>query len=169
MIPSNILVYLLRRDLRVSDNPILDHIATSSGHGFTHLLPCYIFPAHQTEVSGFIKGDANNPYPEARSQVAGYWRCGPHRAEFIGQAVLDVKKSLQTLGNDLVIRVGMFGDAVQALVEGLKQNGHSVGAVWMVGHEGVEEARDEEAVASVCEKNGIGFKLWADEKYFIDE
>lgn len=51
---SNILIYLLRRDLRVSDNPILHAFSTREDHGFTHLLPLYVFPAQQLEAMGFI-------------------------------------------------------------------------------------------------------------------
>ncbi|KAK5653391.1 hypothetical protein OQA88_8876 [Cercophora sp. LCS_1] len=76
MSKSNILVYVLRRDLRVADNPILHHLA-SNNHGFTHILPIYVFQAHQVEVSGFLVNGAKSPYPEARSRVGRYWRCGP--------------------------------------------------------------------------------------------
>ncbi|PTD03473.1 hypothetical protein FCULG_00012838 [Fusarium culmorum] len=41
MAGNKLLVYLLRRDLRTIDNPILHHLATFD-HGFTHLLPIYI-------------------------------------------------------------------------------------------------------------------------------
>ncbi|KAK3940593.1 cryptochrome [Diplogelasinospora grovesii] len=166
---TNTLIYVLRRDLRVSDNPILHHLATSSDHGFTHLLPVYVFPAQQIEVSGFIRDGGKSPYPEAKSRVGGYWRCGPHRARFIGEAVGDVKRSLASLGSGLVVRVGMPADVVGDLVEGLLEKQHGVGAVWMTDHEGFEEKQDEKAVASVCEKHGVGFKLWLDEKYFIDD
>jgi deoxyribodipyrimidine photo-lyase len=67
MAPSNILIYLLRKDLRISDNPIFNALITEKDHGFTHLLPLYIFPAQQIELSGFIKDeDTKSPYPEAR-------------------------------------------------------------------------------------------------------
>src|SRR4051812_20077249 len=79
MSDSKLLIYLMRRDLRVSDNPILHSLATEKDHGFTHLLPLYVFPAQQVEVSGFIHAEGKkSPYPEARSQVGGFWRCGPH-------------------------------------------------------------------------------------------
>jgi deoxyribodipyrimidine photo-lyase len=32
-----------------------------------------------------------------------------------------------------------------------------------------EEVDDQNAVASVCSENNINFKLWQDEKYYIDE
>lgn len=165
---NNIVIYLVRRDLRVADNPILNHLA-SADHGFTHVLPVYVFPAHQMEISGFIKDGSNSPYPEARSQIGGYWRCGPHRAKFVGQAVWNLKESLESLGLGLVLRAGMPADIIQQLLEGLHERQHKVGAVWMIGEEGVEEQRDERAIYSACEKHGVDFKLWTDEKYFVDE
>jgi len=163
------LLVVFRRDLRVADNPIIHHIATSKELGYAYLLPVYVFPAHQTELSGFIQGGAENPHPEAKSRVGGYWRCGPHRATFIGQAVWDVKESLEALGSGLVIRVGDIVGAVGDLVKGLQQNDHSVGAIWMTSHEGTEEHDDQKAVSSLCEETGAQFKIWTDEKYFIDE
>lgn len=165
---NSIAIYLVRRDLRVSDNPILSHL-TSADHGFTHVLPVYVFPANQMEISGLIKDGSSSPYPEARSQVGGYWRCGPHRARFIGQAVWNLKESLESLGLGLVLRAGMPGDVILQLIQGLQEKQHKVGAVWMIGEEGVEEQRDERAISSACEEQGVELKLWTDEKYFVDE
>ncbi len=169
MAPAGTIIWLLRRDLRVADNPILHHLATSPDHGFAHFLPVYVFPAQQIELSGFLKDGAKNPFPPAKSHIGRFWRCGPHRARFIGQAVWDTKTSLEALGSGLAVRVGMIPNVVRELIEGLKQKGETVTAVWMTSHEGVEERRDEKDVASLCEKNGAEFKLWVDEKYFIDE
>lgn len=170
MAGGKLLVYLLRRDLRVSDNPILHHLATARSHGFTHVLPVYIFPAHQIEISGFIdQQDAKSPYPPARSAVGKFWRCGPHRVKFLSQAVWCMKTSLDSLGSGLVIRVGKHGDVLQHLVANFKGEDTAVSAVWMTEENSWEELREQKDVASVCADNGIDFKLWPDEKYFIDE
>jgi deoxyribodipyrimidine photo-lyase len=169
MSASNILIYLVRRDLRVSDNPILHHLSTTSDHRFTHLLPVYVFASHQIEVSGFIKDGSKSPYAEAKSCVGRFWRCGPHRAKIITSSVWDMKKSMEELGSGLVIRAGQYGDILKALLSGLQEDNHKVGAVWITADEGVEEKRDEKALAAVCADSGIEFKVWADEKYFIDE
>jgi deoxyribodipyrimidine photo-lyase len=169
MSASNVLIYLVRRDLRVSDNPILHRLASSSHHGFTHLLPVYVFPAHQIEVSGFIKDGSQSPYPEARSEVGQFWRCGPHRVRFIASSVWDFKTSLSSLGSDLLIRVGRYGDVLTSILDGLKEKDLKVGAVWMTFDEGVEEKRDEKDVSSICSSAGVDFQGWVDEKYFIDE
>ncbi|KAK9781561.1 putative DASH family cryptochrome [Seiridium cardinale] len=169
MSASNIAIYLVRRDLRISDNPILHQFASSPDHGFTHLLPVYVFPSHQIEISGFIKDGSNSPYPEARSAVGRFWRCGPHRAKIMASSVWDMKSSLESLGSGLTIRVGQYGDTLKSIVHTLKDKNHKVGAVWMTADEGVEERRDEKALASICAEFGIEFRAWADEKYFIDD
>ncbi|KAL5866762.1 hypothetical protein ACKVWC_010656 [Pyricularia oryzae] len=169
MAPRNVLIYLFRKDLRVSDNPILHGLATQKDHGFTHLLPVYIFPANHIEISGFISDQSEkSPYPEARSKVAGYWRCGPYRAKFISQAVWDVKNSLESINSGLLLRLGSFQDVLEGLLDGLKARGDTC-SVWMVGEEGLEEIQDEISISNVCRTRGYDFKKLVDEKYFIDD
>ncbi|GAB1311592.1 Cryptochrome DASH [Madurella fahalii] len=166
---SRVLLYVVRRDLRVSDQPIFHHLAGSTDHGFSHFLPVYIFPAQQLDVSGFIKDGSANPYPDARSRLGRYPRCGPHRAKFLAECVWDLQQSLEALGSGLLIRVGMVGDVTRSLAEGLTTIGRKVAAIWMTSHEGTEENHDERAVAMVCNDFGAEFKLWEDEKYLIDD
>ncbi|TAQ88712.1 hypothetical protein B7494_g2951 [Chlorociboria aeruginascens] len=168
--PPNILVYLLRRDLRASDNPILHSLATQKDHGFTHLLPVYVFSAQQIEVSGFVDEETGkSPYPEARSRVAGFWRCGPHRAKFLARSVWDVKNSLEEVGSGLCVRVGMVGEVVKGVLEGIGKGDGKVGAVWMTGEESLEEKREESDVRDACEEADVDFKIWGDEKYLVDD
>lgn len=169
MAQSNILIYVMRHDLRLTDNPVLHHLAVTSDHGFTHVLPLYVFAAHQIEVSGFIKDGSPSPYPEARSTVSKVWRTGPHRAKFIAQSVWALKEDLEAVGSGLLIRAGMLSDVIRHLIEGFSGNEEHVGAVWMTCEEGVEERRDERALSALCEKNGVQFRLWEDEKYYVDE
>ncbi|GJN81312.1 hypothetical protein PLIIFM63780_004845 [Purpureocillium lilacinum] len=129
MAAGRVLVYFLRRDLRVIDNPILQHLATAE-HGFTHLLPV---------------------------------------AKFLAQSVWDVKESLEKLGSGLVIRVGDAKDVLSHLIDGLRDKATTVGAVWMTKELSSEEKIEQDAVESVCSANGIDFKLWLDEKYFVDD
>ncbi len=208
--PQRILIYLLRRDLRIADNPILHEISKlhSQSHApFTHLLPLYVFPAQQVEVSGFLSSEPQgppapqtledhakaedgsrdsagssktiagfealaisqprSPYPEARSQVGGFWRCGHHRAKFLAESVWDVKKGFENLGSGLEIRVGMVGDVVRTVLDGYKDG--EITGLWMTEEEGVEEKREEKSVRREVEKRGAKFRLWKDEKYFVDE
>jgi deoxyribodipyrimidine photo-lyase len=152
------LIYLLRRDLRINDNPIFHSLSTQKDHPFTYVLPLYIFNAQQLEVSGFIpEGDgAKSPYKEARSQVSGFWRCGPHRNKFLADTVC--------------IRVGSTLDVIRSLIPQLSgKPGLKVKAIWMVGEDGIEENAEERAVRDICTEADIDFKLWNDEKYLIDE
>lgn len=172
---QRVLIYILRRDLRLADNPVFHEIHQlwqQSRRPFTHILPVYIFSAQQIEISGFLKDhSARSPYPQARSELGGFWRCGPHRAKFLAESVWDLKSELVNLGRNLVIRVGVIGDVVDDLLQQFKQHGDeaSVYAVWMTEEEGVEEKREERSVRSAAEKAGVDFRPWLDEKYFIDE
>ncbi|KAJ9663096.1 hypothetical protein H2201_005767 [Coniosporium apollinis] len=187
-----ILIYLLRRDLRLADNPILCEVSRLSSQSqapFTHLLLVYVFPAQQIEVSGFLQDpNAKSPYPEARSQVGGFWRCGPHRAKFMTESVWDLKQSLQRVNSGLEIRVGMLGDVIRQILDWYKSEGEDgedgvnvsgdrepgepkgeVTGVWMTSDDATEEKREERDVRRVVESEGIEFRLWKDEKYFIDD
>ncbi|KAK4193173.1 DNA photolyase [Podospora australis] len=166
---SNIIVFVFRMDLRVSDQAVFHHLSTVAGHGFTHLLPVYCFPPNQVEVSGFVSDGTESPYPEARSSVSRYFRCGPYRAKFLAESVWALKETLEDLQSSLLIRVGMAKDVIEHLHGGLKAHNHHIGAVWVASHEGVEEKRDERYLAAFCEAQGIKFRSWTDEKYFIDD
>ncbi|KAF2258592.1 cryptochrome [Lojkania enalia] len=207
MLPAapQILIYILRRDVRLSDNPIFYHASLYSPQSdrksgelqtlnsrekensltvnydtsrFTHLLPVYIFPANQIEVSGFLSSSAGvSPYPEARSYVARLWRTGPYRAKFLAEGVWDLKQRLESLRSKsgLEIRVGQVGAVINHMLEwyrGAEADGSSRGAVagiWMTSEDSTEEKADEEDVRRLAKKNGIEFKAWIDEKYFIDD
>ena len=173
MTSPRVLIYLLRRDLRLSDNPVFNEIAKSfqqSQHPYTHLLPVYVFAAQQIEVSGFLLSESErSPFPEARSNAAGFWRCGPHRATFLAESVWDLKKSLGKVGSGLEIRVGMAGQVIKDMLEAFKKQDTEVVGVWMTDEEGVEEKKEERDVKEATQNADTEFKLWTDEKYFIDE
>lgn len=175
MAHQRVLIYLLRRDLRLSDNPVFHEIykqSQVSQKHFTHILPLYVFAAQQIEVSGFVsESGLKSPYPEARSEVGKFWRCGPHRAKFLAESVWDIKSQLEKCGSGLVIRVGLIGEVIDQLLKQFQQaeKDVSVSAIWMTEEEGVEEKREERDVRKAAERFGIDFRLWLDEKYFIDE
>ncbi|KAL8821887.1 MAG: hypothetical protein Q9191_007221 [Dirinaria sp. TL-2023a] len=170
---SRVLIYLLRRDLRVLDNPVLTEISKTfqqSQHPYTHLLPIYVFAAQQIEVSGFLaSGTERSPFPEARSQAGGFWRCGHHRSRFLAQSVWDVKKSLEGVGSGLEIRVGMLGQVVKHLLDTFKDDGTEVVGIWMTEEEGVEEKQEEREVKKAADAAQTEFRLWIDEKYYVDD
>jgi hypothetical protein len=132
----------------------------------------YIFPAQQIEVSGFLAdSDSRSPYPEARSEIGRFWRCGPHRAKFLAESVWEMKTQLEKTGSGLLIQVGLLGRVIEDLLRQFQQPEEetSVTAIWMTEEEGVEEKREERDVRKAAEKFGVDFRLWLDEKYFIDE
>ncbi|RYP06012.1 hypothetical protein DL764_003429 [Monosporascus ibericus] len=155
--------------MRVSDNPILHKLSTSSDHGFTHLLPLFIFLPQQVEISGLLRDGHESPYPEAKSALGRFWRCGPHRAKFIAKTVWNLKENLEKLGSDLTIRAGALETVLRSVIVKLREKQFNIGAVWMVEEEGDEEKKNEAALAEVCSKAGIDFHVWLDEKYFIDD
>src|ERR1700712_5723747 len=164
MTGQRVLIYLLRRDLRLSDNPVFHEIhklSQQSQKSFTHVLPLYVFAAQQVEVSGFLpESGARSPYPEARSEVGGFWRCGPHRPKFIAESVWDLKSQLEKAGSGLAIRAGLLGRVVEDLLRQFQSaEGVSVSAVWTTEEEGVEEKRDERDVRKAVEKFGVDFRL----------
>ena len=145
-------------------------VTAQSTKPITHVLPIYVFSAQQVEVSGFLTPNVTrSPYPQARSQVGRYWRCGHHRAKFLAESVWDLKEGLRDRSSDLIIRVGMVADVTKALIKELKERGTEVSAIWMTAEEGVEEKREEREIRGIAEDEGQKFKLWADEKYFVDE
>ncbi|KAI0379148.1 cryptochrome [Hypomontagnella monticulosa] len=169
MSKNNLLIYVVRHDLRVSDNPILHHLASTPDHGFTNVLPLFAILPYQIEVSGFLEEGAKSPYPEARSDLGRYWRCGPHRATFIAQSVWNLKDNLEKLGSDLTIRIGKYDEVLRTLINGLRGEGLEVGGVWTIGEEGFEEKRDEKTMSEICSSLNVDFRVWVDEKYFIDD
>lgn len=172
---QRILVYLLRRDLRLADNPIFHHVArvnSQSQKPFTHLLPVYVLPANQIEVSGLIPAGAGqkSPYPEARSSVAGFWRCGKLRAKFTAESVWDLKTDLEQLSSGLVIRAGTVKDVVQSILKGYRDHEDTeIHGLWMTSEEGWEEKVEEEDVKKLLDQENVEFNLTNDEKYFVDD
>lgn len=167
MTAEKVLLYVLRHDLRVSDNPIFHHLSTAD-HGFKYVLPVFVFP-RQIELSGFLKEGAKSPYPPAKSQVGNFWRCGPHRAKFLAQAIWDLKKTLEAHKSGLLIRFGDHGDVVTRIIHHFKSSKTPVTDVWMTDDVAHEELQQQKAVAAACKSSAVNFQLWTDEKYFIDE
>ena len=155
---------------------------------YTHLLPIYVFPSHQVEVSGFIPpgedaaSTPKSPYPEARSQVAGFWRCGPHRAKFLAESVWDLKNTLEQAGSRLHIRVGQVTDVLANIFSHFEPDEDSAGkssteespdpnvvGVWMAKDDGYEERQEAQQIRKVVEGSGREFRLFSDEKYYVHE
>ncbi|KAL7818637.1 hypothetical protein V8C44DRAFT_367126 [Trichoderma aethiopicum] len=169
---GRIVVYLLRRDLRTADNPILHHLSRTGGkHGYTHLLPVYVLPPDQIEVSGLVKDGETSPYPCSLAEVSRYWKCGIHRVRFLAESIWDLKSKLETLGSGLIIRAGSFPDVLGSIVEHYAnhEEGPQVAAVWMTKGFLQEEVNEQQAIASFCDEARIRFTLFRDNRWFIND
>lgn len=80
-----------------------------------------------------------------------------------------MKKSLAASGSGLEIRVGMVGQVVREMLGVFKEAKVEVAGVWMTEEEGVEEKREERDVRQAVHEARTEFKLYTDEKYYIDE
>ncbi|KAF3200796.1 hypothetical protein TWF106_003126 [Orbilia oligospora] len=202
---ERILIYIgsiVRRELRLTDNPILHHISelfSKNRTPFTHLLPVYVFPARQIEISGFLAPDVDttdgstnditntstskptskveSPYPPARSVVGQFPRCGPHRAKFWAESVWDFKTSLESIGSGLAVRVGRIDDILENILDYFKSGKGNYAAgvkcevvgVWITAEEGVAEKTDERNVFRVAGMKGVNIRTWKDEKFLVDD
>jgi deoxyribodipyrimidine photo-lyase len=184
------LLYLIRRDIRLSDNPVFHEVVSAfaeSNCKFTHLLPLYVFQADQVETSGFLTKEAQNdhPFPPARSRIGGFWRCGPHRAKFLAESIIDLQDSLRKIGSDLSMQAGSPETIIERILHGTSSLGSPDGSsdrsfssseaggevieVWMTEEKTIEEKRDEKRIQRIVEKKGLKLRLFKDEKYFLDE
>ncbi|KAF9461864.1 DNA photolyase, FAD-binding/Cryptochrome [Collybia nuda] len=163
------LIYLLRRDLRISDNPIIHALKDSTR--YTHVLPLYVISPSQIEVSGFLKEGMESPYPETRSRIGKFWRCGPHRTRFLAEGLWDLKHGLRSLGSDLVVRVGRMEEIIQGLLLD-KEFSTKVGGVWMAKDWGYEELEEERRVGTTVDSlggGGVEWKVFNGEETLIHE
>lgn len=79
------------------------------------------------------------------------------------------EKGLIGIGSGLEIRVGMAGQVIKELIDAFKQANTEIAGVWMTDEEGMEEKREERDVREVAENAQTEFRLWIDEKYYVDE
>lgn len=63
----------------------------------------------------------------------------------------------------------MIGHVVKELLEAFKKSNTEVAGLWMTEEEGVEEKKEERDVRGIAKDVNIEFKLWVDEKYYVDE
>ncbi len=82
-----------------------------------------------------------------------------------------MKKAFEGVGSGLELRVGLVGQVIKDLLDGYERRGKEaeIVGVWMTEEEGVEEKREERDVRTLMEARGMEFRLWTDEKYFVDE
>ncbi len=117
--PMSTLVWF-RNDLRLHDHQPLDE-AVRAGQP---ILPLYCFDPRQFGQTAF-----------------GFAKTGAYRAQFLLEAVADLRRSLQALGSDLVVRVGKPEQIIPALVQA-----HGLKVVYWHEEVTAEERRVEQAL-----------------------
>ncbi|BDA46732.1 Cryptochrome DASH [Coccomyxa sp. Obi] len=137
-------VVWFRNDLRVHDNEAL---ATANRES-TSLLPVYCFDPR-----------------EFGTPVNGISSTGPYRAQFVLDAVDDLRESLRAAGSDLIVRIGKPEEVLVDLAK-------KVGASKVYCHSGVtyEEDHTEKQVAAALKTEDIQLKAcWGSTLYSPDE
>ena len=92
------------------------------------------------------------------------------RSKFIAESVWDLKRDLESIGSGVEIRVGTLSDVVRSLLDGFRtRDDVEIHGVWMTSEEGWEEKQEEKQIESLLDQEDREFKLWTDEKYYVDE
>ncbi|KAK4080615.1 hypothetical protein Trihar35433_1720 [Trichoderma harzianum] len=173
MSEERIVIYLVRRDLRVADNHILHLLSRHNINdecSYTHLLPVYVLDPDQVETSGLLKNGERSPYPRALSENSGVWKCGLHRVKFLAEAIWDMKERLEELDNGLIIRVGRFYDILESIYKHYSSDkgGPQISSVWMARGHTPEQISEQQEVYTACYNFGIDYVKFRDREPFVD-
>ncbi|RDX90692.1 Blue-light photoreceptor PHR2, partial [Mucuna pruriens] len=137
-------VVWFRNDLRLHDNECL----AAANNESLSVLPVYCF----------------DPADYGKS-ASGFDKTGPYRATFLIESVSDLRRSLQSRGSDLVVRVGK---PETVLVELAK----AVGADAVYAHREVshDEVKAEEKVEAAMKEENVEVKyFWGSTLYHMDD
>ncbi|KAL7956038.1 DNA photolyase, FAD-binding/Cryptochrome [Trichoderma compactum] len=173
MSDERVVIYLVRRDLRVADNHILHLLSRyniNEEGTYTHLLPVYILAPDRVETSGLLKDGERSPYPRALSEHSGVWKCGLHRVKFLAEAIWDMKERLEELDNGLIIRVGRFYETLKSIFlhYSSDKGGPQISSVWMVKGNSPDEISEQQQVYAACYDFGIDYVKFRDRELFVD-
>ncbi|KAL5088129.1 hypothetical protein Trisim1_006805 [Trichoderma cf. simile WF8] len=173
MSEERVVIYLVRRDLRVADNHILHLLSRHNINdecSYTHLLPVYVLPPDQVETSGLLKNGERSPYPRAVSENSGVWKCGLHRVKFLAEAIWDMKERLEELDNGLIIRVGRFYDVLESIFKHYSsdKSGPRISSVWIARGHTPEQISEQQEVYTACYNFGIDYVKFRDREPFVD-
>ncbi|EPQ29915.1 uncharacterized protein PFL1_02588 [Pseudozyma flocculosa PF-1] len=160
----NVLIAVLRNDLRLHDHPIFHYCAepTPSGAKFkqpvTHVLPVYVWDQRQVEVGGFPgiqkadkQGGGLGQQQYAKTRELGLWRCGVHRVKFVNNSVFDLRDRLRKKGCDLAMYAGTPEAIVPGLIRAIRNTGDTVEAVWMGKEVNTEEVNVEKRLQRILD------------------
>lgn len=132
---SRILLWY-RGDLRLHDHEAFNAILDQGSHPF----PCYIFDSRQWGETPL-----------------GFPKIGPHRAKFLLETVADLRRSLQQLGSDLILRRG----SPEMMIPQLCEQWH-IEAVYYSGEVTREELDQEAALHQALQAKNISWRrFWS--------
>ncbi|WP_250630923.1 DASH family cryptochrome [Rhodoflexus caldus] len=141
---ENTVLVWLRNDLRLHDNEAL-----------------YKAAVRTKNVVPFVCIDPR----QFASTPLGFTKTGARRAQFLLESVADLRQRLQSIGSNLVVRIGQPADVVAELQS-------ATGATLLYTSQEVtsEELADEQAVESVLQQRGARmFTFWQSTLYHVDD
>lgn len=142
MASKRILIWY-RNDLRLHDHEPLVYALKQRAD----IIPVYCFDPRQFGETSF-----------------GFPKTGAFRGQFLLESVADLRRSLQSLGSDLIIRLGEPETVIPQLVADL-----NIFAVLFHGEVTSEETTVEQKLKSILHKNGTKFKtFWGHTLYHPD-
>ncbi|KAJ9478672.1 putative Deoxyribodipyrimidine photo-lyase, mitochondrial (putative) [Pseudozyma hubeiensis] len=169
----NILIALLRNDLRLHDHPIF-HLCSEpspSNASFkqpvTHVLPVYVWDQRHVEVSGFAnlekagrQGGGKGSSQFAKTRELGIWRTGVHRTKFINESVFDLRDRLRSVGSDLAMFAGTPESVVPSLVNEIRDKGDTVEAVYLGREINTEEVNVQKRLERILQDLQCPIKMF---------
>ncbi|KAL5996159.1 1,3-beta-glucanosyltransferase [Asimina triloba] len=137
-------IVLFRTDLRLHDNETLKCANDES----LSVLPLYVF----------------DPRDYGKSS-SGFDKTGPYRATFVLQSVADLRRSLQSRGSDLVVRVGRPETVLAELARRVGAE-----AVYMQREVSKDEVKTEERIEAALKEDGVEVKyFWGSTLFHVDD
>ncbi|KAK0540133.1 hypothetical protein OC842_000615 [Tilletia horrida] len=166
---GNVLIALLRNDLRVHDHPIF-HVASSKGgqqqqqhspltaslrfsQPITHLLPVYVLDPVFVPLSGLsnLPAAIAQQAPEPKTRTLSLWRTSPHRLSYLAHSLADLAQTLQGKGSALHVYAGRSERVISHLVKRIEADGYRVEGVAMTKEVNSEELRTQSRVRKALE------------------
>ncbi len=129
-----------RNDLRVHDHEPLARAAESG-----EILPVFCFDPRQFANTSF-----------------GFPKTGSHRGKFLIESISNLRKRLQSLGAELIIRIGRPEEVIPELVKA-----HNIGQVFAHKEVTSEEVRVEDALKEVLDEQVHFF--WGSTLFHIED
>ena len=172
---TNVIIYLIRNDLRLHDNECFNYISevaaaakSQNGEDFlVQLIPVYCFQPIQ-----YLNGTYKHGFP----------RIGIHRLRFYLESLKDIKNQLQCKGSDLILRSfrkskesGNPTDAIHDIIKDLgldhrKDNSRSTCTLIFHKEATQEETDVEKSLVELCKNYDIHVQsFWGATLYHIDD